>query len=208
MKRTLTSTLFILALLLAPALAQPAAAQVYGGLSVGGWFRVGPVSLSLAFGAPFEGAAPGYYYRLPVSYGYLVPPCRDAFRLGPYIYYDASCSAMARFLGYYHQRPDLLFQAYAPPPIWRGVFYRSRYDAYGRFGRYDRYDRYGARGDRDWRRDGQRERGRAWSRSERREYYEHHGLSRREAYRHRSERDREHGRDRGRDRGERWRHHR
>lgn len=189
MKRTLTSTLFILALLLAPALAQPALAQVYGGLSVGGWFRVGPVSLSLVFGAPSANAAPGYYYRMPVRYGYLMPPCQDAVRLGPYIYYDASCSAMDSFLGYYNQRPDLLFRAYAPPPLWRGVYYGSRFQAYGRYGRYD------ARRDRDW----HRERGRTLFRSERRNSYQGYGVSRRNAYRHRSDRDRD------RDRRDQWR---
>ncbi|HKI85479.1 MAG TPA: hypothetical protein VKA53_01915 [Thermoanaerobaculia bacterium] len=208
MKRTLSSTLFVLALVLAPGLAQPAAAQVYGGFSVGGWFRVGPVSLSLAFGAPDEGAAPGYYYRMPVRYGYLVPACRDAFRLGAYLYYPPSCSAMESFLGYYNQRPDILFQAYAPPPVWRGLFYGSYgsgYGAYGRYGSYGRYGndgRYDVRRDRDWRSD----RRRGWTRSERRNYYRRYGLSRRDFHRERGDRDR--GRDRGRHHGHDWREHR
>lgn len=204
MKRTLSSTLFVLALLLAPVLAQPAAAQSYSGFSVGGWFRVGPVSLSLAFGAPFEGSAPGYYYRVPARYGHVMPPCQDAFRMGPYIYYAASCSAMDSYLGYYHLSPALLFQAYAPPPVWRGFFYGSYSSLYGDYGRHGRYGRYDTLRDRDWRRDLRRERGRSWSRVERRDYYERYGFSRRGAYRHNSDRDR----DRNRDRRDQWRHHR
>ena len=188
MRRTLTTIILVSALFLIPALAQPAAAQVYGSFSIGGWFRIGGVSFSLVFGAPFEGAQPGYYYRTPADYGFLGPPCRGTFRQGGYIYYDPTCPTVEGFLARHHQRPELLFEGFAPPPVWRGRFYGSRYD---RNGRYDRAPRYRGRGQRGYERD--------WSRSDRKQYYERHGLSRGELRRGRADRD--HDRDRGRGHG-------
>ncbi len=166
MRRTLTSIVLVSALFLAPALAQPAAAQVYGGFSVGGWFRIGGVSFSQVYGAPTATARPGYYYRTPAGYGYLGTPCRESFRQGGYIYYDPSCQAVTRYFDLHHQRHGLLFEGYAPPPVWRGQFYGDRYNGSGN------YDRNRRRGDRDY--------GRSWSRSDRKRYYERYGWSHRE----------------------------
>ena len=199
MRRTLTTIILVSALFLVPAMAQPAAAQVYGGFSVGGWFRIGGVSFSLVFGAPVEGAQPGYYYRTPAEYGFLGPPCRGTFREGGYIYYDPTCPTMEGFLARHHQRPELLFEGFAPPPVWRGQFYGSRYDRSGRYDRDGRYDRYRGRGERRY--------DRSWSRNDRKSYYERHGLSRREHHRGRVDRDRGRGHGNSRHREGRGRGH-
>ncbi len=155
MSRVIVSTLLVAALFLTPALAQPAEAQVVGGLSVGGWFSIGGVHFSLAFGAPIYGGRPGYYYRTPASFGVPGVYCTDrCFRQGGYVYHDPDCPVVQSYFGRYGVEPDVLFQGYAPPPIWGGAYYGgysggysgryygNRYDRYPRYQRYDRRERY------------------------------------------------------------------
>lgn len=218
MSRTLVALVLVPTLFLLPALAQPAEAHG-GGFSAGGWFSVGGVSFSLVFGAPVYGGPPGYYYRTPARFDYPGVHCTDrCFIRDGYAYHDPGCPVLGRYLARYHQRPYLLFEGYAPPPVWRGQFYGDgyyggydRYDRYGGYDRYNGYDGYGRydryRGDRSYR-------GRSWSRNDRKRYFERHGWSRHEPYRGRGgrydgrHRGRGHGRyDHGRGRGHHGGHH-
>ncbi len=176
--RLLILTLLISVLFITPALARPAEAQAIGGLSVGGWFSVGNVDFSLVFGAPVYGRAPDYYYRAPAWFA--PAACADSFREGGYVYFDPGCPEVRAYFARYHQRPELLFEGYAPPPVWRGRYYGDRDDGY-RYGRRYGYDRI-------------------WSRSDRKQYYERHAVARPEPYRDRGDRYRGRGyRGRGHD---------
>lgn len=183
-------------LLVLPAAAAPARAG-HSGWSVGAGFHIGGVQFSLAFGG-HDHHRPGYYYRTDHRLRYRGHRCTDrCFRDGGYAYHAPSCSLVAAHFDHHRVAPVVLFDRYAPPPVWRGHYYEDhrppyrydrhdrydrehRYDRYDRFDRHDRYDRRHDRRDRyydrhdrrhwkDRRHDGHRGRGRGHEKHHRRD---------------------------------------
>jgi hypothetical protein len=191
---------------------QPAAAVVLGTLltvllvaagparadhrewSIGAGFELGGVFFHLAFGA-HDHHSPDYYYRTSRTIRVRGHHCSDlCFRDGRTVAHHQSCPVLGAYLSHHRVRPVVLFDRYAPPPVWRGHHYESaspwrnhRYDD-----RYRRHDR-SSRHDRD----------RSWDRSQRswrddRYDHDHWRDHRRSERRDRSHRQRgHHRRDRG-----------
>lgn len=144
MTRTDTTTTTTLALV--PALVAalfllptPAAAD-HTGWSIGAGFQIGGAHFSLVFGG-HDGYRPGYYYRTTQRLHVRAARCSDrCFLDGHRTYHHVSCPLVAAHFGRYHVHPELLFDRFAPPPVWRGQRYRV--DVPYRYDRYDRDDRY------------------------------------------------------------------
>lgn len=146
---------------------QPAAAVVLGTLltvllvaagparadhrdwSIGAGFDLGGVFFHLAFGAR-DHHSPDYYYRTDRTIRVRGHHCSDlCFRDGRTVVHHQSCPLVGAYLGLHQVPPVLLFDRYAPPPVWRGHNDRSaspwrthRYhDRHDRRYRSERYDR-------------------------------------------------------------------
>lgn len=141
MRRPITSTTFVLALLtLVGGASQPAEA---GGWYIGGGFRVGGLHFSLAFDRDHRHRDP-YYYRTQHRVNYEGYACGSyCLKKSGYSYHHASCPLVLHH-----------FRVHRYNPAWAWSHYRGpRYDRF-----YDRGHDYGHRdyGYRDY---GRRDRG-------------------------------------------------
>jgi len=166
--------------------------------SIGAGFDIGGIFFHLAFGA-HDYHTPHYYYRTSDTIRARGHHCSElCFRDGRTVYHHQSCPLVGAYLSSYQVRPVLLFDRYAPPPVWRGHHYESAFpwrthrydDRFDRSYRYERHDRDRSadRSERFWRDDRtDRDHWRDHRRHERRD------RSRRDRGHHRRDRDRRGG---------------
>jgi hypothetical protein len=142
MRKALLSLALAGTLMVAPGLTP--AAHAHGSsvwLSFGSGFRVGGLSLSLAFGRPF--GYPGYYYRFPRPIAYRGVHCTSRCFVDHGIHYhDRGCPLVHAYFRQYGADPYQIYSRYAPhyDGYYDGGYYGGGYydGGYYRDGYYDR----------------------------------------------------------------------